>query len=266
MILWQSIQQLSAHVADLIAAGEVVERPASVVKELLETPWTPEPKHITVEIQNGGMTFLRVTDDAAAWTPMMQRRPSSRHATSKLHCADDLSSIVTMGFRGEALAAIASVSRIDLLTRLTGAASGTALHLEGGQVTEHTEAGCPDGTTHSRPGPLLQHPGPDEIYEIRRHRKLPRLRRRPAAGPFPSRRFHPLFEGRPGTAQHPRRRRPAQRRLCVYGRQFSAGLVRWTAIGSTIPSGALWASPQPPRATGPASTFSSAGGPSNPSC
>ena len=98
------IQQLSAHVADLIAAGEVVERPASVVKELLENAVDAGAKHITVEIQNGGMTFLRVTDDGCGMDPDDAETAFLRHATSKLRCADDLSSIVTMGFRGEALA------------------------------------------------------------------------------------------------------------------------------------------------------------------
>ena len=141
------IIQLSPHVANLIAAGEVVERPASVVKELLENAVDAGASQITVEIRDGGMTFLRVTDNGCGMSPEDARTAFLRHATSKLRSAEDLSAIATMGFRGEALAAIASVSRIDLLTKTPGSLSGTSLFLEGGSVTEESEAGCPDGTT-----------------------------------------------------------------------------------------------------------------------
>ncbi len=141
------IIRLSPHVANLIAAGEVVERPASVVKELLENAVDAGASQITVEIRDGGMTFLRVTDNGCGMAPEDAKTAFLRHATSKLRTADDLAAISTMGFRGEALAAIASVSRIDLLTKTAGAISGTSLHLEAGQITEEAEAGCPDGTT-----------------------------------------------------------------------------------------------------------------------
>ena len=141
------IKQLSPHVANLIAAGEVVERPASVVKELLENAVDAGAGKITVEIRDGGMTFLRVTDNGCGMSPEDARTAFLRHATSKLRSAEDLAAIATMGFRGEALAAIASVSRIDLLTKTPGSISGTSLHLEAGNITEETEAGCPDGTT-----------------------------------------------------------------------------------------------------------------------
>lgn len=141
------IIQLSSHIANLIAAGEVVERPASVVKELLENAVDAGASKVTVEIRDGGMTFLRVTDDGCGMSPEDARTAFLRHATSKLRTAEDLAAIGTMGFRGEALAAIASVSRIDLLTKTAGAISGTSLHLEGGAVTEESEAGCPEGTT-----------------------------------------------------------------------------------------------------------------------
>ena len=143
----QKIQQLSPHIANLIAAGEVVERPASVVKELLENAVDAGASHVTVEIRDGGMTFLRVTDNGCGMSPEDARTAFLRHATSKLRSAEDLAAIGTMGFRGEALAAIASVSRIDLLTKTPGALSGTSLHLEAGVITEESEAGCPDGTT-----------------------------------------------------------------------------------------------------------------------
>jgi len=141
------IIQLSPHIANLIAAGEVVERPASVVKELLENAVDAGASKITVEIRDGGMTFLRVTDNGCGMQPEDARTAFLRHATSKLKTAEDLAAISTMGFRGEALAAIASVSRIDLMTKTAGAISGTSLHLEAGNITEETEAGCPEGTT-----------------------------------------------------------------------------------------------------------------------
>ncbi|MBQ4642388.1 MAG: DNA mismatch repair endonuclease MutL [Oscillospiraceae bacterium] len=141
------IIQLSPHIANLIAAGEVVERPASVVKELLENAVDAGASQVTLEIRDGGMTFLRVTDNGCGMSPEDARTAFLRHATSKLKTAEDLSAIVTMGFRGEALAAIASVSRIDLLTKTPGAIAGTSIHLEAGIITEESEAGCPDGTT-----------------------------------------------------------------------------------------------------------------------
>ncbi len=141
------IIQLSTHVANLIAAGEVVERPASVVKELLENAVDAGATQITVEIRDGGMTFLRVTDNGCGMSPADARTAFLRHATSKLRTAEDLAAIGTMGFRGEALAAIASVSRIDLLTRAPGSDFGTSLTLEAGNILEESEAGCPVGTT-----------------------------------------------------------------------------------------------------------------------
>ncbi len=141
------ILQLQPHIANLIAAGEVVERPASVVKELLENAVDAGASQITVEIRDGGMTFLRVTDNGCGMAPEDARTAFLRHATSKLRTAEDLAAISTMGFRGEALAAIASVSRIDLLTKTAGSIAGTSLQLEAGEIMEETEAGCPEGTT-----------------------------------------------------------------------------------------------------------------------
>ena len=141
------ILQLSPHVANLIAAGEVVERPASVVKELLENAVDAGASKVTVEIKNGGMTYLRVTDNGCGMSADDARTAFLRHATSKLRNAEDLAAISTMGVRGEALAAIASVSRIDLMTKTPGSICGTSLTLEAGTVTEVDEVGCPDGTT-----------------------------------------------------------------------------------------------------------------------
>ena len=142
-----NIQVLSPHVADLIAAGEVVERPASVVKELCENAVDAGAHAVTVEIQNGGMTLIRVTDDGCGIAPDQAETAFLRHATSKLRSEYDLEAIGTLGFRGEALAAIAAVARVELLTRRQEDPLGVSLTLEGGVVTGKEEAGCPQGTT-----------------------------------------------------------------------------------------------------------------------
>ena len=141
------IQILSPHVADLIAAGEVVERPASVVKELVENAIDAGARTVTVEIRGGGMTYLRVTDDGCGMAPEDAGVAFLRHATSKLRDARGLESIATLGFRGEALAAISAVSHVELLTRQQGAASGTRVTLSAGEIEEMYETGCPEGTT-----------------------------------------------------------------------------------------------------------------------
>ena len=140
------IIQLSRHVADLIAAGEVVERPASVVKELTENAIDAGATRVTIEIQNGGMTFIRISDNGCGMAPEDARTAFLRHATSKIRNKDDLAAISTLGFRGEALAAISAVSRIDLLTKAADT-PGVSLHLEAGQITQESPAGCPEGTT-----------------------------------------------------------------------------------------------------------------------
>ena len=142
-----TIRQLDPHVADLIAAGEVVERPASVVKELMENSIDAGASAVTVEIANGGMTLIRVTDNGCGIPADQAATAFLRHATSKIATEYDLEAIGTLGFRGEALAAIASVSRVELLTRPQGAPLGAARTLEAGQVLEQEEAGCPEGTT-----------------------------------------------------------------------------------------------------------------------
>ena len=141
------IQQLDSHVADLIAAGEVVERPASVVKELMENAIDAGADKLTVEIQHGGMTLIRVTDNGCGIAADEAPTAFLRHATSKLRTEYDLEAIGTLGFRGEALAAISAVSRMELLTRTADTPLGTALSLEAGVVVSQEEAGCPQGTT-----------------------------------------------------------------------------------------------------------------------
>lgn len=141
------INILSPHVADLIAAGEVVERPASVVKELAENAIDAGAKNITIEISGGGMKLIRVSDDGCGMSPEDAGVAFLRHATSKLRDERGLESIATLGFRGEALAAISSVSRIQLRTRTPDSAEGTRVVLSAGDIEEMGPVGCPVGTT-----------------------------------------------------------------------------------------------------------------------
>ena len=141
------INILSPHVADMIAAGEVVERPGSVVKELLENAIDAGARNITVEIRGGGATYIRVTDDGCGMAPDDAGNCFARHATSKLHDERGLEAIETMGFRGEALAAISAVSRVELLTRRGSDEAGTYVSVTGGDIQDMHPAGCPKGTT-----------------------------------------------------------------------------------------------------------------------
>ena len=141
------INILSPHLADLIAAGEVVERPASVIKELVENSIDAGARSITVEIRNGGATFIRVTDDGCGMAPEDAGIAFVRHATSKLQDEQGLNAIGTMGFRGEALAAISSVSRIELTSRRPEDMSGVFVSLDAGEIQDMHETGCPSGTT-----------------------------------------------------------------------------------------------------------------------
>ncbi|MBQ3557308.1 MAG: DNA mismatch repair endonuclease MutL [Oscillospiraceae bacterium] len=140
------IRILDSHVADLIAAGEVVERPASVVKELMENAIDAGAAKVSVEIANGGMTLIRVSDDGCGIPADQLQRAFVRHATSKLRTEYDLEAIGTLGFRGEALAAIAAVARIRVTSRTADADLGAVLKLEGGVAGQVEEAGCPLGT------------------------------------------------------------------------------------------------------------------------
>ena len=141
------IFQMPPQMANLIAAGEVVERPGSVVKELVENAVDAGASHITVEIKHGGVTYLRVTDDGKGILPEDVRTAFLRHATSKVRTERDLEAIGTLGFRGEALAAISSVARVDLFTRTADNTEGVQITIEGGQETGYGETGCPVGTT-----------------------------------------------------------------------------------------------------------------------
>ena len=141
------INVLSTQVANLIAAGEVVDRPASVVKELMENSIDAHAKNITVEIKNGGVSFIRVSDDGSGIAPEDMPLALKRHATSKIQNASDLAAIFTLGFRGEALAAISSVSKVRLISKTASAVNGTLLYADSGEIVEVRETGCPNGTT-----------------------------------------------------------------------------------------------------------------------
>ena len=141
------IHVLPRDVYERIAAGEVVERPSSAVKELLENAVDAGADAITLEIQNGGITYIRVTDNGCGIARSDVKNAFVSHATSKIEVSDDLDAIATLGFRGEALASIAAVSRVEMLTRTAEEPVGTRCCVEGGVVTEFDDAGCPVGTT-----------------------------------------------------------------------------------------------------------------------
>ncbi len=141
------INILDKHVAELIAAGEVVERPASVIKELMENSIDAGATAITVEIRRGGITYLRITDNGCGIDRQNIKKAFISHATSKISNAQDLDSILTLGFRGEALASIAAVSRVEVMTRAENEDVGTRYCIEGSQETVLDDAGCPKGTT-----------------------------------------------------------------------------------------------------------------------
>ena len=141
------INILPPHVADMIAAGEVVERPASVIKELVENSFDAGARNITIEIRGGGSVYIRVTDDGCGMAPEDAGIAFLRHATSKLADEHGLECISTMGFRGEALAAISAVSHIELQTRRAEDREGTLVRVSAGEIEDMTAAGCPKGTT-----------------------------------------------------------------------------------------------------------------------
>ena len=141
------INKLPKHMADLIAAGEVVERPASVVKELMENAVDAGATSITVEIQHGGISYIRVTDDGCGIDREDVKTAFVSHATSKIKTAEDLNTILTLGFRGEALPSIAAVSKVNMITKTATEEMGTSLTIEGGIITDYYDAGCAVGTT-----------------------------------------------------------------------------------------------------------------------
>ena len=141
------IKVLEKNVADKIAAGEVIERPISIVKELVENAVDAGADFIVVEIKNGGKSYIRVTDNGCGIPCEEAETAFLRHATSKIETAMDLNSIETLGFRGEALASVAAVTRTELITKTTDNKTGTRLVIHGGMVIANEQTGCPDGTT-----------------------------------------------------------------------------------------------------------------------
>lgn len=145
--LMARINVLPKEIYQLIAAGEVVERPSSVVKEMIENSLDAGAKNITLEIKNGGSTYIRITDDGCGIERDDVRKVFISHATSKISKKDDLNSIATLGFRGEAMASISAVSKVELLTKAENEEIGTRYEIAGGEELEFDDAGCPNGTT-----------------------------------------------------------------------------------------------------------------------
>lgn len=141
------INVLSKEISELIAAGEVIERPSSVIKELVENSIDSGAHHITVEIKNGGSTYIRVTDDGCGMPFEDVPTAFLRHATSKISTKEDLDNILTLGFRGEALASVAAVARVEVMTKQKQDELGTLYNIEGSTEIFHEKGGCPDGTT-----------------------------------------------------------------------------------------------------------------------
>ena len=228
------ILELDSHVADLIAAGEVVERPASVVKELVENSFDAGARVVTVEINAGGMIYIRVTDDGCGIAPEDAATAFMRHATSKLRGAEGLEAIETLGFRGEALAAIAAVSRIELITRERGADEGVSLTLVGGAIADISPAGCPEGTTIIVRDLFFNTPARLKFMKTDRAESssvASAFLRCALSRPDVSMRF--IRDGR--TEFHT----PGDSRMdsCIYsllGRDFSAGLLRVESSGEAV--------------------------------
>ncbi len=141
------ISVLDKSVSELIAAGEVIERPSSVIKELVENSIDAGAKHITVEIKNGGTTFMRITDDGCGMSPEDVPTAFLRHATSKIAEKEDLDTILTLGFRGEALASVSAVAKVTVMTKRKEDEFGTMYEIAGESHSDLEECGCPDGTT-----------------------------------------------------------------------------------------------------------------------
>lgn len=141
------INVLPKEIFQLIAAGEVVERPSSIVKEMIENSVDAGAKHITVEIKNGGSTYVRITDDGCGIEREQVKKVFVSHATSKISSADDLNAIGTLGFRGEAMASISAVAKVELLTKADSEDVGTRYEIAGGEEISLDDAGCPKGTT-----------------------------------------------------------------------------------------------------------------------
>ena len=142
-----NIVLLDDNTINKIAAGEVIERPASVVKELMENSIDAGASNIKVEIKNGGISYIRITDNGKGIMPDDMEIAFERHATSKIRKAEDLETVTSMGFRGEALASVAAISKIEMISKTSENEIGYKIEIEGGKITNKEEAGCPKGTT-----------------------------------------------------------------------------------------------------------------------
>ena len=141
------IRILPSTLVNQIAAGEVVERPSSIVKELVENAVDANSTAVTVEIKGGGIDFIRITDNGCGIEKEQVRKAFLPHATSKIRSASDLETVVSLGFRGEALSSIASVAKVELVTKTDEGISGIRYVIEGGEEKSYDEIGCPEGTT-----------------------------------------------------------------------------------------------------------------------
>lgn len=159
------IALLSQETIDKIAAGEVVERPSSVVKELVENAIDAGASAITVEIKEGGISLIRITDNGCGIPKEEVPLAFLRHSTSKIRSAEDLMCVHSLGFRGEALSSIAAVSRVEMITKPADALTGTRYVIEGSKEIADEEIGAPDGTTFIGPGSVLQYPCQTQIFK-----------------------------------------------------------------------------------------------------
>ena len=159
------IALLSQETIDKIAAGEVVERPSSVVKELVENAIDAGASAITVEIKEGGISLIRITDNGCGIPKEEVPLAFLRHSTSKIRSAEDLMCVHSLGFRGEALSSIAAVSRVEMITKPADALTGTRYVIEGSKEIADEEIGAPDGTTFLVRAPVLQYPCQTQIFK-----------------------------------------------------------------------------------------------------
>ena len=180
-----TVERLPEDLVNKIAAGEVVERPASVVKELVENALDAGARSVHVEIEGGGAALIRVRDDGRGMSRADAELALERHATSKLRILDDLQTIATHGFRGEALPSIAAVSELVLRTREEGSSAGTEIAVSHGRRLHVRDVGPPPGDHGRGAGPLRSGPGPPQVPARRLHRGRPRGRGgdAPGAGP-----------------------------------------------------------------------------------
>jgi DNA mismatch repair protein MutL len=248
-MLLPRVQVLPENLANLIAAGEVVERPASVVKELLENALDAGARRIEVEIRDAGFALVRVTDDGHGMRPEDARLAFQRHATSKLSDAQGLATIRTLGFRGEALPAIASVSRVELTTRPADSDAGFRLLLEAGVVQSEGEAGSAPGTqvvvrdlffnTPAR-RKFMKTPATEQAHAMTAVED--------AASAYPEVRFRLLADGRE-LLNCPVATEPLERLACVYGKSLPSALLPVEREGGGVWVRGLVAAPEHSRPT-----------------